>query len=238
MGQTGRCRAKMPGCLEHPSRAVYWSDKPMGIIDAGALQSSATDLSAEQKRIVRALTECMTALEIAPDLYSVIGENQGPEYTVDTRVGRCTCPDATYRLEDDQSCKHELRVRYATGEFEIPDWVDEDDIDPLLGMHLSSTEDDTESHSDTDTGADSHVVESLEFVDTGGGWLVFEQRSIGWDTPSDVDRRLLGVYDVTDWDAVLATTEKRGYTKRGVTELPEYDTVADARDAASRGVFQ
>lgn len=210
----------------------------MATIDAGALQSSATDLSAEQKRIVRALTECMTSLEIAPDLYSVIGENQGPEYTVDTRVGRCTCPDATYRLEDDQPCKHELRVRYATGEYEIPDWVDEDDIDPLFGMHLSPTEMDRDSSSRTDEDEDPETEVSLELVDTDGGWLVFELQSTERDSLIDVEKRLLGVYQVTDWDVLLAAAEKRGYTRKGVTELPEYETIDDAQEAATKGVFQ
>lgn len=238
MGQTGRCRAEMPGCLEHPSRAVFWSDKPMATIDTGALQSSATDLSAEQKRIVRALTECMTALEIAPDLYTVIGENQGPEYTVDTRVGRCTCPDATYRLDDDQECKHQLRVRYATGEREIPDWVDEDAIDPLLGANITPAENNHRFHSRSDEPADPETEVSLELTDTGGGWLVFEQQSPEGDSPGDDERRLLGVYQVSDWDELLAAAEKRGYTKKGVTELPEFDTIDDAREAATEGVFQ
>lgn len=238
MGQTGCYGAEMPGCLEHPSRAVFWSDKPMATIDTGALQSSATDLSAEQKRIVRALTECMTALEIAPDLYTVIGENQGPEYTVDTRVGRCTCPDATYRLDEDRACKHELRVRYATGEREIPDWADEDEIDPLLGIHLSPTETEPDSPSRQDETAGQDPDVSLELVDTGGGWLVFEQQSPGRDTASDDERRLLGVYEVTDWDELLAAAENQGYTRKGVTELPEYETIADAREAAIEGVFR
>lgn len=238
MGQTGRCRAEMPGCLEHPSRAVYRSDEPMATIDTRALQSSATDLSAEQKRIVRALTECMTALEIAPDLYTVIGENQGPEYTVDTRVGRCTCPDASYRLDEGQPCKHELRVRYATGEREIPDWVDEDAIDPLLGMHLSPTESEPEGRSRPDESAEPETKVCLELLDTGGGWLVFEQQSTDRDTASDTERRLLGVYEVTDWDELLAAAGNLGYTRKGVTELPEYETIDAARDAATEGVFQ
>lgn len=208
----------------------------MATINAGALQSSATDLSAEQKRIVRALTECMTALEIAPDLYTVIGENQGPEYTVDTRVGRCTCPDAKYRREEDQACKHELRVRFATRELEIPDWIDEEDVDPLLGQHVAPTETDGGTHTLPNVNRGRGEEESLELVDTGGGWLVFEQLTEERDTRTVVAKRLLGFYHVTDWDEVQEAVENRGHGTGAVLNLPEFETIADAQAAANRGM--
>lgn len=208
----------------------------MATIDAGAIQSSATDLSEEQKRITRALTECMTTLEIAPDLYTVIGQNQGPEYTVDTRVGRCTCPDAQYRLEDDQACKHELRARFATGELEIPDWIDRDAIDPLLGEHVSPTKTDGGTHTLPNPARGRGDEESLELVDTGAGWLVFEQITEERAVRTVVAKRLLGFYHVSDWDEVKRVVEKRGHTSGDVLNLPEFDTIADAQAAASGGV--
>lgn len=208
----------------------------MTTINAGALQSSATDLSADQKRVARALTECMTALEIAPDLYTVIGENQGPEYTVDTRVGRCTCPDASYRLADDQQCKHELRVRYATGELEIPDWVDEDDIDPLLGQHVAPTATDGGTRRLPTVNEGRGEEESLELVDTGAGWLVFELLTEERHTRTVVAKCLLGFYHVTDWDVVKEAVENRGHGAGDVLNLPEFDTIADAQTAANRGL--
>lgn len=100
---------------------------------------SPTDLP---KRAVRALTEKMTVLpetgrvKGADDLYLVVSES-GSEYLVDTREGRCDCPDAEYNLEADERCKHERRVRYATGEMPIPMWVDTDVIDPHLGIQTT-----------------------------------------------------------------------------------------------------
>jgi len=86
-------------------------------------------------RDVRALTEYMSVLLEGGDVYTVVGQNGGT-YTVDAREGRCTCPDAEYRLDDDEACKHERRVAFATGERAIPAWVDRDAIDPDLGRHV------------------------------------------------------------------------------------------------------
>jgi predicted nucleic acid-binding Zn finger protein len=94
------------------------------------------------KRAVRALTEKMTVLpetgrvKGADDLYLVVSES-GSEYIVDTREGRCDCPDAHYNLEADERCKHERRVRYATGETAIPMWADTDAIDSHLGLQTA-----------------------------------------------------------------------------------------------------
>lgn len=90
-------------------------------------------------RDVRALTECMTVLQEAPGLYTVIGENHGEEdrdaseYTVDLNDWRCSCPDSTYRQVH---CKHIRRCEFATGARPIPPEVDRDDVDPLLGDHV------------------------------------------------------------------------------------------------------
>jgi len=90
-----------------------------------------TDL---EQRDVRALTECMTVLPLGGDVYSVTTES-GSEYSVDALEGRCSCPDKKYNLEDGELCKHERRIRFATGEWTIPSWADTDAVDPQLGMH-------------------------------------------------------------------------------------------------------
>jgi len=84
------------------------------------------------ERDERALTECMTVLPEAPDIYTVVGENQNGEYTVDARFGVCTCADYEYRTPAG-GCKHVRRVAFATGERPIPAGVD---VDPQLGEHV------------------------------------------------------------------------------------------------------
>jgi len=91
-----------------------------------------TDL---EQRSVRALTEKMTTVPLGGDVYSVTTES-GSEYRVDARQGRCICPDARHNLDDDESCKHERRVGFATGDREIPQWVNTDAVDPQLGDHV------------------------------------------------------------------------------------------------------
>lgn len=89
------------------------------------------DLSPQESA---ALTECMTVLRVAPDLYSVTTQS-GREYTVDAREPACECPWAFYNPSD--TCKHAERVAYATEEKAIPAWVDESAVDPLLGRFVS-----------------------------------------------------------------------------------------------------
>ena len=109
-----------------------------------ALEGSGTDGRTETltAREARALTEYMTVLDDvekardAPGIYRVVGQNGGT-YTVDARGhGRCTCPDAEYRLADGEGCKHRHRVAFATGERAIPAWADRDAADPGLGTHV------------------------------------------------------------------------------------------------------
>lgn len=88
-----------------------------------------------EDRTVRALTECMSALPEGGDIYTVVSES-GSSYKVDSRQGRCSCPDSQHNLDDDESCKHERRVAFATGVHEVPDWVNTDAIDPQLGDHV------------------------------------------------------------------------------------------------------
>jgi len=76
-----------------------------------------TDL---EPRTERALTECMTVLPDAPDLFTV-GENGNESYTVDARAGVCSCPDFQYR-EPAGGCKHVRRVVFATAERPVPSY--------------------------------------------------------------------------------------------------------------------
>lgn len=87
-------------------------------------------------RDVRALNECMTAIPIAeaPGLYDVTHERT---YRVDTRHGSCECKDARYR-DPEGGCKHVRRARFAAGEREIPEWVNDDAVDPQLGEQIAA----------------------------------------------------------------------------------------------------
>ncbi|MFC7133759.1 MULTISPECIES: hypothetical protein [Salinibaculum] len=96
---------------------------------------SSTDLD---QRDVRALTEKMTVLPRGGDVYSVTTES-GSEYRVDALEGRCSCPDKQHNLSDDERCKHERRVRFATGQWQVPAWVDTEAVDPQLGEHVETT---------------------------------------------------------------------------------------------------
>ena len=91
-----------------------------------------------EQRDVRALTEYMTVLPVGGGVYSVTTES-GSEYRVDGIEGRCTCPDKQYNLDDGELCKHERRVRFATGQWAIPAWVDADEVDAQLGQHVEET---------------------------------------------------------------------------------------------------
>jgi hypothetical protein len=102
-------------------------------------ESSVTDECADlEKRDVRALTEYMTVLPLGGDVYSVTTES-GSEYRVDALERRCTCPDKQYNLDDGELCKHERRVRFATGQWAVPAWTNPGEIDPQLGDHVDGT---------------------------------------------------------------------------------------------------
>lgn len=127
----------MPACWSRRDGGLLWSRTPME--NTTLRDENPTDLP---KRAVRALTEKMTVLpdtgrvKGADDLFLVVSES-GSEYLVDTREGRCDCPDAQYNLEPEERCKHERRVRYATGETPIPAWTDTDAIDSHLGLQTA-----------------------------------------------------------------------------------------------------
>lgn len=93
----------------------------------------------ENPRAQRALTECMTVLEEAPGLYTVVSES-GSAYTVDLDgYGRCDCPDATHNLDDTERCKHQIRALVAMGRLSVPTWIDRDAVDGLLGAHVDGS---------------------------------------------------------------------------------------------------
>lgn len=110
-----------------------------------------TDL---EPRTERSLTECMTVLPDAPDLFTVVGENGNESYRVDVRAGVCSCNDFTFR-EPEGGCKHLRRVAFATGERPIPASVE--GVDPLLGAQT----DDTPRRAASDGG----VVETTKDTD-------------------------------------------------------------------------
>lgn len=75
-------------------------------------------MTAASSRSLRAVTEYMSVIEEAPDLYTVVSQS-GREYTVDLRDDpACTCRDFRYRREVDE-CKHVLRARLETGRADV-----------------------------------------------------------------------------------------------------------------------
>ena len=133
--------------------------------DTAALERAVTDGRTDiQKRDVRALTEYMTVLPLGSDVYSVTTES-GSEYRVDALEARCTCPDKQHNLEDGELCKHERRVRFATGKWVIPDWADTEAVDSQLGEHVSGTPE----IAVTDGGVKTVDTEEPETDSTGKG---------------------------------------------------------------------
>lgn len=110
-----------------------------------AAAKSAVERTAHAELDFRAVTEYLTVLDdgdvrarSAPGLYTVDSES-GSQYLVDIEQEACECRDFEYR-GDERPCKHIRRAQFATGRREIPDWIDEDDIDPQLGMHVDEEE--------------------------------------------------------------------------------------------------
>jgi hypothetical protein len=99
-----------------------------------AVTDSADDALELDDRDVAALTDYMIVVEDAPGMYLVYGQ-EGDEYVVDGESGACTCPDAQYRSPAG-GCKHLRRVRFGTGERDIPAWAARDAMDPLLVRRL------------------------------------------------------------------------------------------------------
>lgn len=105
-----------------------------------AATSADGEFEALDKRDARALTEYMSVLDDvdrargAPNLFEVVSAS-GSSYLVDTQLGSCQCwNDKTTA----GPCKHRRRVAFATGEREIPEWVNDDAVDEQLGIHIDS----------------------------------------------------------------------------------------------------
>ncbi|UTF53259.1 SWIM zinc finger family protein [Natronosalvus rutilus] len=110
--------------------STYATDRKNGI-----------DVESIERRDVRALTECMTVMEHAPEVAGADGlflvvTQSGKTYTVDVLdEPRCTCPDAQYNLpttDGRRTCKHASRVTYETGMRPIPAWVNRDALESQL----------------------------------------------------------------------------------------------------------
>lgn len=110
------------------------------------------------ERDAAALTEYMSVLADigrargAPGLYTVVGQNGGT-YLVDTDTGACECPDHEYR---DVRCKHVRRVAFATGQRDLPEWVDRDAVDPDLGQHVD------DDRLEADGGEPDHYCKTID----------------------------------------------------------------------------
>lgn len=98
-----------------------------------------TDDREDQELDSRALTEYMTVLDDGdgraqgvPGLYTVTTQS-GSRYLIDVGLPACECPDFEYR---GRACKHIRRVLFATGRRDIPEWIDDSEIDPQLGAHV------------------------------------------------------------------------------------------------------
>lgn len=109
-------------------------------------ESKTEDSTDIQPRLRRALEEPLSVLStdgtpVDGDVSIVsVVSHSGEEYTVDVREGRCDCPDATYRLDDDDKCKHEIRAEISLGISPIPVHAAEIvDIDELLGSHTDAS---------------------------------------------------------------------------------------------------
>ena len=162
-------------------------------------------------RTERALTQYLTVLDDvgrvkgAEDLYLVVSES-GKEYTVDTRGGRCECPDHRHRGVE---CKHLKRVAFATGERPVP--ADVEGVDPQLGDHVEGGPEVVA----TDGGAVRPAGRAR--VPVAGGVLVYES------APDGVGRELVGFEDVEDWAGIRSALAARGHGVGAAHHLPVLD---------------
>ena len=101
---------------------------------------AATTVDVLDRRDADALTRSMAVLDDvgraqgAPGLFVVVSDS-GRSYLVNEENGACECDDSFYR-DPEGGCIHYRRLQYATGEREIPDWVNHDRVDPQLGQYV------------------------------------------------------------------------------------------------------
>jgi len=90
--------------------------------------------------LFRALREPMLVHEEHPDArgeHEVVVYSEGREYLVNVDVGFCPCPAFHYgQTNDDGECKHLVRYKLATGERDVPEWVQMDAVDEMLRRRL------------------------------------------------------------------------------------------------------
>ena len=90
------------------------------------------------ERTERALTEYLTVTECDEGDEHVVEvhSQSGETYVVDAVEGNCGCPDAEYNLDDDETCKHATRARFALGLDAVPSGAVEalgDAVDETIG---------------------------------------------------------------------------------------------------------
>ncbi len=89
--------------------------------------------------LLRALREPMLVCDDHPDAWGdhqVVVYNEAREYVVNTDVEHCTCPAMQYHYDAEEVCKHIVRAQLATGEREMPAWVNLEAVDDMLRRRL------------------------------------------------------------------------------------------------------
>lgn len=181
------------------------TDKSSGI--DSETDSSADSQQTIEERTCRALTEYMTVMEEAPDLYSVTSQS-GREYLVDTQMGRCECPDAKHNLREYEQCKHERRTEFATGERAIPAEVPRDEVDPQLGEHVDG----------------AVMFEGRVRVPVSGGVLVYRE------TADRLGKELVGFEDVESWSEIEEALAVRDLGRGAIYHKPVLDDSSDEQE--------
>ena len=108
------------------------------------------------KRDIRAVTEYLAVVPIAPGMFRVYNEDATKDHIVDLEGGACTCRDFQYRSPTlgDRGCKHIRRVRVREGIDELPP-VPRRRIDPTLLIELEA-----QTAATSIDRAEAHTVEA------------------------------------------------------------------------------
>jgi SWIM zinc finger. len=163
------------------------------------------------------------------EIFGIVGENGGT-YSVDSRKGRCTCPEYKHNLPTDdgrERCKHAARVAYATGERSVPTWVDtdgDDDTPAAETTSLAEVAEDPTGYPDVEveivdvSRPDSEKAPALKATVLDDSTAM---DLIAWDDPdildaSEGDRVLLENVATTEFDAQVQLQIKPGVTQQTV----------------------
>jgi hypothetical protein len=212
--------------------------------------TTAQDSTELDDRTERALTEYMSVLEEGGDVFTVVGENGGT-YRVDSREGRCTCPDHEHR---GVTCKHRRRVAFATGERVVPAGVE---VNGHLGEHVEGEV----RYAATDGGVSTETdgVTELSGIGDSDPFVRCDRCGSTGDTVGEIDhhtdcpttetsntsagdhervpvsggvlvyerravgKELVGFEGVTDWENVADALRARGHGTGAIHQLPELD---------------